>query len=219
MSLYDRVCAYVRVTRGLPFNVRDKGDSLFMRILGTLLFFTQGFMTHFYTTIGTTIYVPEGQLEGDPDDVARAIAHEGKHLSQARRDGRLAFSLKYLFPQCLALFALLAFFAFLWTPALFALGFLVFAGPWPAPWRVAYEREAYFVSAVADVVSKGYDVRQDWYVDYMVNNYCGWGYYKMDWFAGARREIVKADMVLAYKVAKGEAFDEYASPLVKVLQA
>jgi hypothetical protein len=184
---------------GLPVWIEKKSDSLLMKVIGFLIRpFNPRFMTDYLTTIPFLgrIYVPE--REGG---MWRSIAHEGVHLDQAKRDGQLPFALKYLFPQCLAPLALLAFVAFAWTPMLFALLFILALAPWPAPWRVQYEREAYIVSAACDHLL-GHDIRSDEYMEYMMHHYVGWGYYHPSWDPGRLRLRLAIDMVRAEWLAE-----------------
>lgn len=215
-NMFERVCNYIRLTRGLYFEVREKGSSDLMKLIGFLLFFNPSFMTQYTTTIGSTVYFPDGYVVRQPDEAARTMAHEGLHLDQARKNGRLKFSLQYLFPQVLAVFSLLAFFAFLWLPMLWCLCFLVFLAPLPAPWRVKYEREAYLVTAVLDA-ARGWDIVSDWYEEYMVRHYTAWGYYKPAWREGVVRAFVREDLQLALKISKNEVHHEYISPLLETI--
>lgn len=215
MSMYDKVCHYIRVVCGLSFSVRPKGESALMGFIGAILFFNPSFMTNYTTTLGSTVYFPDNYAPSD--DAARTLAHEGWHVHQAKHIGRIRFSLAYMFPQILAPLALLAVFAIWWTPALLALVFLAALAPLPAPWRAKYEREAYLVTAVLDA-EKGWNVTEDWYTDYMVNHYVGFGYYKMAWLAGPVRKFVNEDMKLAMKISKGETEHFYITPLLKAIK-
>lgn len=216
---YDRVCHFIRVTCGLPFQTRQKSESWLMRAIGAVLyFFNPAFMVYYTTTIGSTIYFPDGYVAEHPNEAARTLAHEGIHLRQAKRVGRLRFSLAYLFPQVLALLSLGAAAAFWWAPAILFLGFLVFLAPWPAPWRVRYEREAYFVSIVCDIVN-GWNVKDSGYVDYMVGHYCGWGYYKPAWRRSKIREMVRHDIDLAISLlSAGTIPGTYTHGIVNALK-
>ncbi len=215
--MFERVCNYIKFTRGLYFTVRDKGESNLMKFIGFLLFFNPSFMTNYTTTIGSTVYFPDGYTVRQPEDAARTMGHEGYHLEQIKKHGRVKFSLQYLFPQVLAAFALLALLAFVWLPMLWCLCFLVFLAPLPAPWRVKYEREAYLVTAVLDA-ARGWDITSDWYEKYQVNHYTAWGYYKPAWFSGPVKKFVREDMLLAEKIARGEVPHEYITPLLTAMK-
>lgn len=80
-----------------------KRDSALCRVLDVALrVVTLGrqpaFMTRYVTTIGRTIYLPEGwERRGDVDRYA-TLRHEAVHLRQFRRFGLLGTSLLYLLP-------------------------------------------------------------------------------------------------------------------------
>jgi hypothetical protein len=119
------------------FNIEFKNNSLFMKILGFIMFFNRGFMTNYITTIGNTIYFPSQEmLKDDELSNCAVLAHELRHIQQNKKYG-LLYSLGYLFPQILVIFSLLAFFN-LWF-----LLFLVCALPIPAIFRMIFEREGY----------------------------------------------------------------------------
>jgi hypothetical protein len=217
MTTFERISAYLTGS-GVAHRIRRKSESWLMGVIGALLFFNRSFMTEYTTTIGSTVYFPDQYYYEQPVSAARTLAHEGVHIKQSKRVGAVWFALTYLFPLPLAALALGAVLAFWWLPALGFLGFLVFLAPLPAPWRVKYEREAYIVTAVCDA-AQGWDISADWYLDYMVSHYCGWGYYKPAWNAAHVRKLVRQDMELALKLFKGEVRDEYVGGLVKVLKA
>lgn len=129
------------------FDVRYKDQSLFMKLLGFLLFFNKKFMTGYVTTIGNTIYFPSKDFitENEESSII-TLAHEVVHVAQAEKYGKVLFSLMYLFPQCLALLSLGAIFAVLWLPMLWCLVFLVFVAPIPAPLRMKFEVGGYTMS-------------------------------------------------------------------------
>lgn len=120
-----------------------KNQSLFMRILGTIMFFNKEFMNSYTTTIGSTIYFPSQLfIKMRPTSSAVVILHELVHLHDATKISQLLFGFLYLFPQSLLIFIL---------PLLFiswkiALLFLIFALPIPAYFRAYFERRAYKAS-------------------------------------------------------------------------
>lgn len=119
------------------FDIKFKNNSLFMKILGFIMFFNRDFMTHYITTIGNTIYFPNQEMLKDNElNNCAVLAHELRHIQQNKKYG-LLYSLGYLFPQILIVFSLLAFFN-LWF-----LLFLVCALPIPAIFRMIFEREGY----------------------------------------------------------------------------
>lgn len=176
MTNYNQILTYLW-SNGLDVKVIRKRSSALMWVIYIVSFmwvWNRRFMTAYTTTFAGRMWVPDGF---DPATDWEVLAHEGVHLHQARREGGLVWGIKYLFPLPLALLALGAIGA-VWTPwAWLCLGFLGFLGPLPAPWRVKYEREAYFVTAVCHA-QIGWNTLAPDYVDWHVEHYCGWGYYK-----------------------------------------
>lgn len=122
--------------------VRYKNESRFMRLIGLLMFFNRSFMTGYTTTIGVTVYFPSRAfVDRDPYHAWEVLAHEIVHAEDYRAS-KMWFGVKYLFPQCLAVLALLAPVLWSWWP----LAFLLFLAPIPAPWRTHYEMRGYAMS-------------------------------------------------------------------------
>lgn len=144
MDQFARLKTFVEA-RGVK--VVPKEDSRLMKFLSSVLFFNKGFMTDFATTIGNTIFIPK-PLWGQVD----VLAHEYCHAHDSRRCGVVLYSLRYLFPQCLALLSLLSLGAIAtpwWPPAFYFITALIFLGclaPLPAPWRQEYEFRGYKMS-------------------------------------------------------------------------
>jgi hypothetical protein len=100
MNESDRVLRELEV-KFPGLRVMKKRDSRFMKIINVLLMIItfgqlKTFMTQFATTIGKTIYVFD---DWDYyDDFARAgiLRHEGVHVAQFEKHGRIMFSLQYL---------------------------------------------------------------------------------------------------------------------------
>ncbi len=136
------------------FQVKYKDQSAFMQIIGKILFFNKDFMTNFITTIGNTVYVPsEKFVEDNQQNLSGVLIHECTHMYDSKRLGPL-FTLGYLFPQILALPALLLFLVS-WKIALPL--FLLALLPWPAYWRTHLEQRAYYVGMYARYKIFGYD--------------------------------------------------------------
>ena len=168
-SSYDRIVSFASQQYGVEIKFKD--ESRFMKALGYLLFFNPKFMTRFVTVIGKTVYFPSRQrVEQDPDSAARVLCHELVHLTDARRVGALSFSLSYLFPQCLALLALSAIFVGPW-----ALLFLAFLAPLPAPLRTFWELRGY---AMTDAVAYRMDGKFT-FKDWMAGQFTSGSYFFM----------------------------------------
>lgn len=123
-----------------------KSDSRLMRFLGKLMFFNKKFMTRFYTTLGSTIYVPDDFWDDNDAHTVSVFAHECKHIHDKSRLSFI-YELIYTCPQILALLSLLALLA-IWFSNwwLVALVSLVFAAPIPSPGRMYIERRGYLMS-------------------------------------------------------------------------
>lgn len=84
------------------FKLLPKAGSAYMRFLNSLLgIVTLGaaseFMTGYNTTVGNTIYTPSSWDTKPLVERAVEIRHERTHMRQARKYGRIGFSLLYLF--------------------------------------------------------------------------------------------------------------------------
>jgi len=117
-----------------PIKIAYKDESLFMKLIGALLFFNKSFMKLFITTIGNTVYYPNRQviIEHEKDAIL-VLAHEYEHIKDNQRLGRVIYPLMYLFPQCLGLLSFLTVFAFITPYAWLFLICLLFFAPIPSP--------------------------------------------------------------------------------------
>ena len=125
--------------------VSFKKDSAFMKFLNIFVgLFNKKFMETYITTIGSTVYYPTPEFVAiDVERAIRIMAHEFVHIMQSARHG-LWFSIGYLFPQILAVLALLAIpLAFFSWWGLLPLLFLICLLPLPAYWRKKWEADAY----------------------------------------------------------------------------
>lgn len=125
-----------------------KSDSKLMRLIGWFFSITKinpKFMENYYTTIGSTIYVPDRSLESRISAITLlgVVIHECIHIKDNAKYGML-FNISYLFPQILAVFSLLSllaiFFSKLW---LLCLLFLLWLAPIPSMPRYFWEIRAY----------------------------------------------------------------------------
>ncbi len=131
--------------------VKPKSQSKLLKLIRPVVeLFNDKFWTDYITTIGNTIWVPDGWLDkGTTKDRLKTVAHEVIHIKQANEQTALLHGILYLFPQVLALFSLLAFLAIPFGTAwLYALLCLVFLAPIPAPFRYKKELEAYRVTTL-----------------------------------------------------------------------
>ncbi len=130
------------IKKDYKLDVKYKDTSFLMKLLSLILFFNKDFMKSFTTTIGTTIYYPSEEfVKNSPITSLITLLHELVHIIDYNKN-KLLFTLLYLFPQVLAIFALPLFFIS-WK---FSAFFLLFLLPLPAYFRMKYERKAYAVS-------------------------------------------------------------------------
>lgn len=128
------------ITKEFPdFKVISKDQSKFMLLLSKVLFFNKKFMSHYVTTIGNTIYVPDQSFFNDDDRAFIVIAHEYVHMCDNKKYG-FAYNLAYLFPQVLSLLSLLSFYNSTWLLC------LLFLLPLPSPTRTWLEYRGYSMS-------------------------------------------------------------------------
>lgn len=127
------------------FNIKFKNESLFMRLLGILLFFNKSFMTKYTTTIGNTIYFPSREflLLRAEHDALITMAHEYQHAKD-HQNYPIWFMFSYLFPIVVLPLAALT---ILFLPWWLCLTLVVLSlTPIPAPWRKNAELRGYTMS-------------------------------------------------------------------------
>lgn len=134
--------------KGYDFNIKFKDESLFMKILGVLVWiYNKRFMSEYTTVIGKTIYFPSRKwVDEDQYSLPIIIAHEMVHMQDKKKLNSYfpgLYSFLYLAPQILALLSLFAFFAFININFLFCLLFLIFLLPIPSPGRSWIEARGY----------------------------------------------------------------------------
>ena len=82
--------------------VDKRGDALSLVVDRALRLVTLGgqsaYLTRYVTTMGQTIYLPEGWAARDDAERYCVLRHEAVHLRQSRRYGRLGMALLYLVP-------------------------------------------------------------------------------------------------------------------------
>ena len=142
MAFQDLLAAAQGYFPGLQ--VKYKDQSSLMKFIGTLLFFNKGFMKDFTTTVGNTIYAPdENFFKLHPVSGAIIFLHELVHFYDHKRLGTFRFQLSYMLPQILFVPFLLLFLVS-WKLALPLM--LLSLLPWPAYFRMQYEKRAYLTS-------------------------------------------------------------------------
>jgi len=114
-------------THAPKFEVRFKNESKLMKIIDKILFFNHLFMTNYITTIGQVPYWPSREhYEYNPDASFDVLAHEFVHVMDYIKKP-VRFTLGYLFPQILALPAVLF---ILLSPLFITLMCLSIISPW-----------------------------------------------------------------------------------------
>jgi hypothetical protein len=155
----------------VPFRIRYKDESWEMQLLQALIgWFCPGFLTHYTTVIGSTIYFPDREyIRQNPESAMLTLSHEVVHLLDADRISWPLFGLAYLFPQVLALGALL----FPWLGP-WSLFFLFFLLPIPSPLRAHFELRAYAI----DLLNTDPERREE-VLGFICEQFSGWNYYRM----------------------------------------
>lgn len=175
MSLFDDVVSKAKVVYP-DISIKYKNESLFMKILGILLFFNPSFKNIYITTIGKTIYFPSSDfIANSPTSSAITLLHELVHIADNKN---IFYSILYLFPQLLSLLFIPLLFIVGWKFALIALIFLL---PLPAYFRMKDEKSAYTMSLYAcNSLNKiGYNINLQEQVDFYISQFKGFGYYVM----------------------------------------
>lgn len=161
--------------------VRPKSESKLLKFLAPIVgLFNKRFMDGYITTIGNTIWVPDGWLErGEPKSRLQTVAHEVLHVKQGKEQTAFVHAFLYLFPQSLAPLALLALlaipFGLGWLTCLL---FLLCLAPLPAPFRYMKELEAYRVRILFfKYVYNSNDEMLQWAKDHIILNMTKSNYY------------------------------------------
>lgn len=129
------------------FKVAFKSESLFMKILGKIMFFNKSFMTKYTTTIGNTIYLTDRKyVKAHPVSTKVVLVHEMVHIKDNMNQG-WRFPIGYAMPQILSLLALPLWLIAPWWMCL--AWFALFLLPLPAYFRMRLEQKAYTFSLYA----------------------------------------------------------------------
>jgi len=200
----DKLDSFINELRQhAPIKIAFKDESWLMKLLGKILFFNPGFMTQYITTLGNTIYFPsrENMAANDLSSML-VMCHEFQHIQDSKKLTFPLYAFIYLFPQILALLALLAIpLAFLvpWYYAIIPLVAIPLAAPLPAYGRMKIELRGYGMSLFAlseflkgigkdsAYITGELSERANIYDKY---HFRGPGYYFM-WPFGVRKELGK----------------------------
>jgi len=158
------------------FEERSKEDSLFMTILGKILFFIPDFKDKFVTTIYPIIYFPKLPFkrytiseEKNEETYIGLLSHEFVHLYDRKRLGAFFFNFLYTAPQIMALLALLGFFTSSW----FFLCIL-FLAPLPSFGRAWLEYRGYRASIVVNYWLTGTFIPCESIIPYFSSSFYYW---------------------------------------------
>lgn len=196
------------------FRVVPKDASLLMKILGVILFFTPDFMKRYTTTIGNTVYMPAWLLAQDNWHTSAILCHEARHVQQKRRYGAVLYSFLYLFPQSLALFALLAILAVWFTNLwLLCLLFLLCLAPLPAPWRMHFEIGGYSMNVLMTGWAVDVPMAQDT-IQRAAREFSSSAYYHMwPWRKRVTEKLENQFMLRFTRIENQDALDKLAKKL------
>jgi hypothetical protein len=137
------------IAKRIPgFEVGYKSESFISKLIAALVWiFNQRYMSSYTTTRYPSIFFPNRNfVEKDWRRAWKILAHEYVHLSDRLTQG-LWFNVRYLSPQILAVFAVVAV-ATTWLGPFGLLGLtpLLAALPWPSPSRKNIELRGYMMS-------------------------------------------------------------------------
>ncbi len=157
------------------FRVKKKSESLFMKILGKILFFNKDW-NNYSTTIGFTSYVGDVELT---ESAWQTIFHEGMHAIQAKKMTRLLFFIAYLFPAILVVPVLIALchyriLANAFWPVWILLPLLLI--PQLSSFRYGFELGAYRVNMFVNFWMRGIDALNTKSTDWFVGQLSGSSY-------------------------------------------
>jgi len=192
--------------------VKYKDSSNFMKLLSYILFFNKRFMTGYTTTIGSSIYFPnEKFIKSRPNSAITIFLHELVHIYDSKRFNMFVYSFLYLFPISLLLIALPLFF-FSWKIAL-VLAILSLL-PFPAYFRMYFERRAYMVSlyAIQKLSEKmSFDPHLDKAKNSFISEFKSSSYYFMWIFPGINKDFDAA----VIKIRAGKR--PYEDPILDII--
>lgn len=174
IELFDDIVKYINKLGG---KVKYKDDYIFWKILPKPLRETA-------ITLGSTIWLPERGSR------IVTLIHEASHLVEVKSTGKLRWYFEYLMPQSISLvwlaiaLAMMAFNVFSLPVFIIAAAWLIM--PLPSSDRVEKEARAYTVSLYFK--KQFYGKLPDGYREFLIDNLCGWIYYKMIW----RRSVAES---------------------------
>lgn len=181
------------------FELRFKDKSIFMRMIGFVLFFSKNFLKQHVTTIKYKVYFPnmEQYYKYNYSDSFKMLAHEFVHLWDYKRY-KLLFIVGYLFPQILAIFTLIlqifllplilkGYLSLWWLMALCGILFIL---PFPAYFRTIIELRGYGMNILIEKWENN-AISQE-YIEDMIKIFSSSNYYFMWPFENyIRKKLIK----------------------------
>lgn len=192
------------------FTIKYKDSSTFMKILAKILFFVPNFATHFTTTIGKTIYVPNKKYLNNEWDMS-LIAHECRHIYDSNND--FLFKFKYILPQILSLLFFGLCFVSLW----FLIPAFLMLAPLPAYWRKQIEFKGYTTSLFVDnllLKNKNFPLEKRFKLlkeksEYINSHFTSSSYYFM-WIFGVQNQLnYVVELILQEKLEEKDEFYKF----------
>lgn len=172
-----------------------KNSSVLMKVIyyGTLMWIWQKTFFQFHTTIGSKIYLVDSSIKAKMwRSIYGTMRHEFVHVLQ-REKWWLLYDFSYILPQILALIAFGVAFGQVWM-----LGFMVFAGPIPSPWRMKWEMEGYTATLLTYFEIHG--EIPDWLIKQKARNFYTSAYYFMWPF---KKDVLRRLNRIATKIKAG----------------
>jgi hypothetical protein len=161
------------------FTVGYKNESFISKLIAALVWiFNQKYMSGYTTTRYPSVFFPNRNfVEKDWKRAWKILAHEYVHLSDRLTQG-LWFNVRYLSPQILAVFAVVAV-ATTWLGPFGLLGLtpLLAALPWPSPGRKNIELRGYMMTMAINYWRYG-SVKGST-VEWIAQQFTSSGYYYM----------------------------------------
>lgn len=161
--------------------IRPKSESKLLKVIRPFAeLFNKNFWDGYITTIGSTIWVPDGWYErGNTLSRLQTVSHEVIHLKQSNSQGSFIHSFLYLFPHSLAPLSLLSLlaipFGLGWLTCLL---FLLCLAPIPAPFRYVKELEAFRIGVLYFLYAYGSSPEtQQRYKEFVIVNLAKSPYY------------------------------------------
>lgn len=158
--------------------IKYKNESIWMKLLGLIVFFNRDFMKTYTSTFFMTVWFPsKNYVNQNIWRAGKILAHELVHLCD-EKEHSILFKLLYLWPQFIAMFSIVSIMA-IWFSKFFLCGlvFLVFLAPFKSFPRAQLELRAYAMTMAINAWKHGYIL--DKTKEDIASQFVGPGYYYM----------------------------------------